>query len=85
MKLISFTVEKYRSITNARKIGLNKITTLIGPNNEGKSNILLSLVAAMNVLTRGGRRMIKNGIPMTVFSSYSFFDWATDFTINLQE
>lgn len=85
MKLISFTVEKYRSITNARKIGLNKITTLIGPNNEGKSNILLSLVAAMNILTRGGRKMIKNGVPMTVFSSYRIFDWATDFPINLQE
>ena len=55
MRLVSFTVEKYRSITNAKKIGIDKSVTLVGPNNEGKSNLLRALVAAMNILTKGHR------------------------------
>lgn len=85
MKLVSFTVEKYRSITNARKIRLNKITTLVGPNNEGKSNILRALVTAMNVLTRGRRKFIKNNKPITSFTNFRIYEWQTDFPIHLQE
>jgi AAA15 family ATPase/GTPase len=43
MKLKSFTVERYRSITKAKKIRLGRVTVLVGPNNEGKSNLLRSL------------------------------------------
>lgn len=50
MRLVSFTVENYRSITNARKIPVADYTVLVGPNNEGKSNILRALALAMEVL-----------------------------------
>ncbi|WP_234055329.1 MULTISPECIES: ATP-binding protein [unclassified Xanthobacter] len=51
MKLASFSVENYRSITQARQIPLSDSTVLIGPNNEGKSNILRALNVAMVTLT----------------------------------
>ncbi|MDP2356594.1 MAG: AAA family ATPase [Beijerinckiaceae bacterium] len=54
MKLASFTIKNFRSITEASKIRLEASTVLIGPNNEGKSNILRALALAMNVIT--GRR-----------------------------
>jgi ABC-type cobalamin transport system ATPase subunit len=52
MKLTSISVENYRSITNASKIRLGNTPVLVGPNNEGKSNVLLALVTAMNLLPR---------------------------------
>ena len=39
MKLVSFSVTNYRSITKAHKISLGQYTVLLGKNNEGKSNI----------------------------------------------
>jgi len=55
MKLVGFTVENFRSITKAHKLRLDHSTTLLGPNNEGKSNILRALVLSMQILTRYGR------------------------------
>jgi predicted ATP-dependent endonuclease of OLD family len=55
MKLVSLTVENFRSITSARKIPISQMTTLIGPNNEGKSNILRALAIAMTSLLRHRR------------------------------
>ena len=40
MRLVSFSVTNYRSITKAYKLPIRQATILIGPNNEGKSNIL---------------------------------------------
>lgn len=90
MKLVSFTVEKYRSITKAHKIGLDKAAILVGPNNEGKSNILRALVTAMNVLTKGRRRVVsivssKERVLRTRFVNSNFYDWETDFPVHLQE
>lgn len=50
MKLVSFSVENYRSIIKAHKIKLGQSTVLVGPNNEGKSNVIKGLVTAMAVL-----------------------------------
>ena len=50
MKLSSFSVANYRSITNARKIQINHMTVLVGKSNEGKSNILRALTLAMDIM-----------------------------------
>jgi len=86
MRLVSFTVERYRSITNAKKIGLDKLTTLVGPNNEGKSNILRALVTAMNILTKGNRSVLiqKSKSSSPQFLARRFYDWEVDYPINLQ-
>jgi putative ATP-dependent endonuclease of the OLD family len=43
MKLISFSVTSYRSITAAYRLPIGQLTILIGSNNEGKLNILRAL------------------------------------------
>ena len=50
MKLVSFSVTNYRSITKAHKIAIGQYTVLLGKNNEGKSNISNALNCAMNIL-----------------------------------
>ncbi len=83
MRLISFSVENYRSITKAKRIDLGGSTVLVGPNNEGKSNLVRGLVLAIQVLADstgftaegvilGGQRIV---------NSYS---WERDFPVNLQ-
>ena len=36
MKILSFSVRNFRSITDAKKIDFRKYTVLIGKNNEGE-------------------------------------------------
>lgn len=61
MELVSFSVTNYRSITTAYKLPVKQATILIGPNNEGKSNILRALVTALEVLQSLGGRRITGG------------------------
>ena len=85
MKLVSFTVEKYRSITKAHRIGLDNTTILVGPNNEGKSNILRALVAAMNILTRGRNDDYKGVKKLHGYFTRNFYNWELDYPIHLQK
>jgi len=57
MKIRKFTVENYRSITKASELPVHDLSILIGPNNEGKSNLLRALVSTMNTIQDffGGR------------------------------
>ena len=52
MKLLSFSVTNYRSITSAQGVTLSQKTVLIGRNNEGKSNVLRALQTSMQLLQR---------------------------------
>jgi predicted ATP-dependent endonuclease of OLD family len=90
MRLESFSVENYRSITKARRIPLSANTVLIGPNNEGKSNILRALSAAMHAirthqlatrknLTDGSYAARKAGNPERVYK------WDRDFPVTMQK
>jgi AAA15 family ATPase/GTPase len=86
MKLVSFSVENYRSITTARKVQLSGYSLLIGANNEGKSNLLHALTLAMDALVdwhRSLRRTIDGRI-LGVSARYSGYDWSTDFPIQKQ-
>jgi len=85
MRLVSFTVENYRSITKARRIGLGSSTVLIGPNNEGKSNILRALVTAMQILTQ--ERLIAVGAKgMLRFPGMRrIYEWERDYPVHLQD
>ncbi len=91
MRLASFTVENYRSITNARKIRLEDYTVLLGPNNEGKSNILNALNLGMEAirLYRPTTVLGPGGVRIEIGSSaqraIELYNWKRDFPINLQE
>lgn len=52
MKLISFSVSNYRSITRAHKIKIHDLTILVGKNNEGKSNIIKAISLSMNIIKK---------------------------------
>lgn len=83
MNLKTISISNYRSITSAKKIRLDRTTVLIGPNNEGKSNILRALVLAMSILTRGRAvRMIGNRSQIA-YSAHGY-DWDMDFPIGQQ-
>src|SRR5687767_771702 len=49
MKLVAFSVENYRSISSTPRLSLSNLTVLVGPNNEGKSNLLGALVCALSL------------------------------------
>src|SRR5579859_6143647 len=83
MKLKSFSVERYRSITNAKKIRLDRATVLVRPNNEGKSNLLRALVLGMRVLTRG-KQIVQQGKIKRVFYRHHGYNWEHDFPVSLQ-
>jgi predicted ATP-dependent endonuclease of OLD family len=87
VRLASITVENYRSITKAYKIGLGPRTVLVGPNNEGKSNILRALTAAMTLLTR--ERLYEpprpGGAAAAIFLARRFYEWSRDFPLHLQQ
>ena len=88
MKLAAITVQKYRSLTSARKLQLQDQTILVGPNNEGKSNILRALVAGMQLLK--GLRQVPVRRPrgpriITQFDPRHVYDWRRDFPVSLLE
>lgn len=82
MKLQSFSIENFRSITTAKKIVLDQISTLIWKNNEGKSNILSALWVAMNILR------MKAYWPKSYTNRFIYhrnaYDWERDFPIDIQ-
>lgn len=90
MKLVSFSVTNYRSITTAYKLPIKKSTVLIGPNNEGKSNILRALVTALGVLSSLARikimrgRLLHSGFRRDIYGR-DIYEWSKDFPITLQE
>src|SRR5690348_686209 len=85
MQLVSFSVENFRSITAAYKLPIKQTTILIGPNNEGKSNILRALVTSLEVLASfAGRRITPSGRIRYLVAGESY-NWSNDFPVSLQE
>lgn len=82
MRLQSFTVNNYRSITEAEKLDLSEYTVLIGPNNEGKSNLLRALVLGMTMLERAGHPF---GVANRArFFTRNLYEWDHDYPKSLQ-
>ena len=81
MRLVSFSVTNFRSITDAHKIPIGDSTVLLGRNNEGKSNVLRALSIAMKALTShaGDEPYAYRDTRDT--QAYS---WRRDFPISLQ-
>ena len=91
MKLKSFSITNYRSITRAEKVTLSDYSILLGANNEGKSNILDALALAMNILInwqqefslkQGG--MMLGGHEYKKLCSECNFNWKVDHPIEKQ-
>lgn len=88
MKLKEFSVSNYRSITTAYNLRLTDYTVLVGPNNEGKSNILRALGIGLKLLSRGRALAAGRRSRMRVrYRDIERFDyeWSRDFPVSLQE
>ena len=83
-----FQVRNYRSIESSEKINLGRLTVLVGPNNEGKSNILRALKVGLGILE--GYRPAQAQLHRTQSSSYmrihriETYDWENDYPISQQ-
>lgn len=86
MKLVSVTIKNFRSITDAYKVPIGDLAVLVGPNNEGKSNVLKAIVLALALIARprkslAGARIRFRADPDDLLS----YDWYRDFPISLQK
>lgn len=85
MKLISFSVTNYRSITTAHKIPLSNLTVLVGKNNEGKSNILNALNTVMTaMIINSDERLPNTPYFQRIRAKEIGYDWIRDFPLQLQ-
>ena len=85
MRLSSFSVVNYRSITNARKIQTNKMTVLVGKNNEGKSNILRALTLAMDIMKMYSSDPRSLRLSANYLKNRTQYVWERDYPLSLQE
>jgi putative ATP-dependent endonuclease of OLD family len=84
MKLVSFSVNNYRSITKAYRLPVRQSTVLLGPNNEGKSNILKALVTGLEVLTDLKLYKIRRGRVQAQRRDLGGYSWERDYPISFQ-
>jgi len=86
MKLVSFSIRNYRSIVQAYKLSLGNYTVLVGPNNEGKSNIVKAIAISLSLLTQAKAYRRTRRAPVRYYrSGFRFdYDWARDFPVSLQ-
>lgn len=89
MKLVAFSVRNYRSIVEAYKLSLGRYTVLVGPNNEGKSNIVKAIALSLSVLTKSRLYRRARHAPIRYYRSgfrFEFdYDWSRDFPVSLQQ
>lgn len=80
MRLKSFSITNFRSIETAHKIDLSNISTIVGKNNEGKSNILRALNISMGALKLHwiGR---KPSALRRIREESEYYDWDNDFPV----
>jgi len=85
MKLVSFAVRDYRSITKTSRLTVREgITTLIGPNNEGKSNVLRAMVTALEIASRFDEYTYRSGRLLNPRLGDRLYRWDTDYPMALQ-
>lgn len=94
MKLVEFSVERYRSIIKKSTVTIKDRTVIIGPNNEGKSNVLRALVVALRTLEASSsffvgfgnsrRRRVPGHLIIHQLSRADIpFDWTNDYPHSL--
>ena len=87
MRISKFRVERYRSLKRGGVIELASKTVLVGPNNEGKSNILRALVVGLEALraaAAGERPRSTSGVLRRNLHDFRSYNWERDFPIDEQ-
>lgn len=90
MEFVKFSVVKYRSLIKKCEIDISRLTTIIGPNNEGKSNILRAIVTAVKILEIIGAEpnlQMKKGDKLSMITHVlrdDVFLWGRDYPLSAQ-
>ncbi len=89
MRLVKFTVEKYRSILAKSVLPISDYTVVLGPNNQGKSNLLRGLSVALRIMQRALEFPFayRRSVLKSISSRYlvrELYDWETDYPIQKQ-
>jgi len=86
MKLAKFTVEKYRSILSKSELTIGDYTAILGPNNQGKSNLLRGLNVALRAIKQlveifsfRHNRVVQKRVLARVMKD--IYDWEVDYPI----
>jgi len=96
VQLVKFGIQNYRSIRKTPKLAIDTgLTVLLGPNNEGKSNVLRGLTTALELLsffryeTSLKTKKPTKGKPKSVLPHRRFggdvYVWERDFPVSMQE
>lgn len=90
MRLVSVSIENYRSILKATGLTMGDFTVLVGPNNEGKSNILKAINLGLHVLVNWRRGRVggpgsRRAIAYDFYGNRLDYRWLRDFPIVHQE
>jgi putative ATP-dependent endonuclease of OLD family len=85
MKLVSVTIKNFRSITSAYKIPLSDFSVLVGPNNQGKSNVLAAVVLALGLLEGGSYSSRRQSLRYRYSDSLDAYSWERDYPVGLKE
>lgn len=83
MKLTYFSIENYRSISKAAFRDLSNVTILVGPNNEGKSNVLQALHTCLTLLSNE-QFLVQRTENVRIRYERGSYDWESDYPINKQ-
>ena len=89
MRLVSFSVSNFRSITSAKKVTLSDYSVLVGANNEGKSNILHALAFGMEFVEDFKKSVQRDSlgrvrVRSSMLSRRNPYRWRRDFPISKQ-
>jgi hypothetical protein len=87
MQLSGLSVKNYRSIKRTPRLEFGDLAVLVGPNNEGKSNILRAAVMGMRILRRFGFPVgsARESSRATRIRSAPHYDWFDDYPKDVQE
>lgn len=87
MRIVSFEATKYRSIKKTNKLTISNYCVLIGPNNEGKSNLLNGLVTALNLVSAGNYSVgrIRSRASNNYFYGGDNYVWDRDIPVAYKE
>lgn len=84
MRIKCISINNFRSIKSTGDISLGTKSIIIGPNNEGKSNILQGLAIALTTIFGRDNTIRRMGSYRNRDDSLSY-DWDRDFPLDMQE
>ena len=84
MKLVSVSIKEFRSIHSANKIPFSEFSVLVGPNNEGKSNILAAVVLTLALLAQGHFVYRRQFLRYRYEDRLDSYNWERDYPVGRQ-